>query len=106
MVNDLEATLPQALEHLTNGAPHRPDRAASARRGVRRRRILVGGPIAAAAAVLVVLGSVWVARGDGPEPASTAPSACRPLLTTPIPVWGSRRVHRSLLSALRLLDQR
>lgn len=87
MVNDLEAMLPQALDHLANGAAHRPDLAASVRREVRRRRVAIAGPIAAAVAVLVVLGSVWAAHGPGPGPARPAPSACQSLLTTPIPMW-------------------
>lgn len=87
MVNEIEARLPQALEHLGNGALHRPDLAAAARRGVRQHRRLIAGPIAVSVAVLLVLGVGWVARSPGMGSASPGPSACQPLLTTPVPVW-------------------
>lgn len=91
MVNDLEKLLPQSLQQLADDAPHRPDLAARARRGVRRQRIMAAGPAAVVMAVLVVLGSVWISRGTetgtGTGPADQAPSACQPLLTSPIPQW-------------------
>lgn len=89
MVNDLEKLLPQALQRLAADAPHRPDHASRARRGVRRQRIVVAGPVAIAVAVLVVLGSVWVAHNPGTQTAVQAPSACQPLLSSPIPQWAS-----------------
>ncbi len=87
MVNEIEGLLPQALGHLANGAVHRPDLAAAARRGVRQHRRLIAGPITVGIAVLLVLGFGWVARGPGMGSASPGPSACQPLLTTPVPVW-------------------
>lgn len=86
-MNDLEDTLPGALDELGRRAAHRTDLAERARRGVRRRRITVFGPAVVVLAVLVILGSIWVGRPGSSPPAAQPPSACSPLLTTAPPVW-------------------
>src|SRR5690349_8304509 len=88
-MNDLETVLPGLLGELGRDAPHQPDLADRARRGARRRRILTVGPIAAGVAVCLVLGGIWVSRPAAPatSPVATAPSACEPLETGPLPEW-------------------
>jgi hypothetical protein len=88
-MNDLETVLPGLLGELGRDAPHEPDLADRARRGVRRRRVITVGPIAAVFAVCLVLSGIWISRpaASGTAPVAAPPSACRPLETGPLPEW-------------------
>jgi hypothetical protein len=83
----LEESLPDALDALGRDAPHDTDLVGRVRAGARRRRLLTLGPTAAVLAVAVVLGVIWAARPGSTAPVATAPSACQPLQTGPLPVW-------------------
>jgi len=124
VVNEIEGLLPQALGHLANGAVHRPDLAAAARRGVRQHRRLIAGPITVGIAVLLVLGFGWVARGPGMGSGGPGPPAGAPRVsnrdgvgqpgTIGVPTFadhagpglGPRWIYRNDLSAVRLLGRR
>jgi hypothetical protein len=93
-MNDLEDLLPAALHRAAGNAPHRPDLALVARRGLRRRRLRrAGTAVGALAAASVVVGAAVavVTRDDGLLMAgagAAATGACRSTVSRdPLPEW-------------------
>jgi hypothetical protein len=83
-VNDILQT---AFQDLASEAPHNPDLADDIRRRSRYRRAVLIVPAAAALAVVIVLGTVVLARPAAIDPTASHPSACAPVHTGVLPVW-------------------